>query len=76
MKRNTFLFLPLFCIVLMLGCAQEEQPFPSNQISLIVPWDAGGGTDALARSLAEQASDEFGVAVNVVNRHDGYLRTG
>lgn len=71
MKRITFLLFPVFCIAFMLGCAQEEQPFPSKQITMIVPWDAGGGTDALARSLAEQASDEFGVAVNVVNRSGG-----
>ncbi len=44
------------------------EDFPLGPIELIVPWSAGGGTDAVARLLGEQLSDAVGVRVNVVNR--------
>ncbi|MBW8639178.1 tripartite tricarboxylate transporter substrate binding protein [Hoeflea sp. WL0058] len=40
---------------------------PDGPIRLIVPWNAGGGTDLLARALAASAEDEFGVPVVVEN---------
>jgi len=46
--------------------AQER--FPSREITLIVPWPAGGGSDISMRLLADQASKEFGAPVVVVNK--------
>jgi len=46
--------------------AQER--FPSKEITLIVPWPAGGGSDISMRLLADQATKEFGVPVVVVNK--------
>lgn len=46
--------------------AQER--FPSREITLIVPWPAGGGSDISMRLLADQAGKEFGVPVVVVNK--------
>ncbi|MBI1387524.1 MAG: tripartite tricarboxylate transporter substrate binding protein [bacterium] len=54
-----------------LGCARQDARFPSKPITIVVPWSAGGGTDALARSIANQSSPFFGVPVNVVNRPGG-----
>jgi tripartite-type tricarboxylate transporter receptor subunit TctC len=45
--------------------------FPERDITLIVPWAAGGGTDALARTLAKNAKQYIGVNVTVVNRTGG-----
>jgi tripartite-type tricarboxylate transporter receptor subunit TctC len=42
--------------------------YPERPITLIVPWSAGGGTDAVGRMIAEGLSDELGTPVNVVNR--------
>jgi tripartite-type tricarboxylate transporter receptor subunit TctC len=42
--------------------------YPERPITLIVPWSAGGGTDAVGRMLAEGLSEELGQPVNVVNR--------
>lgn len=54
-----------------MGCSRAGTSFPSKSITIVVPWDAGGGTDALARSLALESSDAFGVPINVLNRPGG-----
>ena len=45
--------------------------FPERPITLIVPWAAGGGTDAVSRMVAVLLEKEFGQPVNVVNRTGG-----
>jgi tripartite-type tricarboxylate transporter receptor subunit TctC len=47
------------------------QSYPSRPITLIVPWGAGGGTDATARILGSLLEKELGQPVNVVNRTGG-----
>ncbi len=43
--------------------AWAQDKFPSKPISLIVPWPAGGPSDAVLRAFAESASRALGVAV-------------
>lgn len=45
--------------------------FPSESITLIVPYAAGGGTDILARELAPLAEERLGVSVIVENQPGG-----
>jgi tripartite-type tricarboxylate transporter receptor subunit TctC len=45
--------------------------YPKRPISMICPWGAGGGTDAVSRILATLLKTELGVPVNVVNRTGG-----
>lgn len=45
--------------------------FPEKDITLIVPWSAGGGTDTIARALAKSGKKHLGVNVNVVNKTGG-----
>lgn len=47
------------------------QDFPSRPVTLIVPWSAGGGSDATARIIAGGLERELGQPVNVVNRTGG-----
>jgi tripartite-type tricarboxylate transporter receptor subunit TctC len=47
------------------------QDYPDRPITLIVPWGAGGGTDATARIVASLLEEELGQPVNVVNRTGG-----
>jgi tripartite-type tricarboxylate transporter receptor subunit TctC len=47
------------------------QIYPSRPITLIVPWGAGGGTDATARIIGSLLEKELGQPVNVVNRTGG-----
>ena len=42
--------------------------YPERPITLIVPWGAGGGTDAVARFFAAYLEKDLGQPVNVVNR--------
>jgi tripartite-type tricarboxylate transporter receptor subunit TctC len=44
---------------------------PSRPVTLIVPWAAGGGTDATARIIGAIMEKEIGQPVNVVNRTGG-----
>lgn len=45
--------------------------WPDRPITLIVPWGAGGGTDATARILGSLLEKELKQPVNVVNRTGG-----
>jgi tripartite-type tricarboxylate transporter receptor subunit TctC len=55
-----------------LGCAGTSvsafERFPSKPITLIAPWPAGGGSDALVRTFADSASRALGVAIVVENK--------
>lgn len=54
----------------------QAQAWPSRPITIIVPWGAGGGTDAHMRTLATFLEKDLGVAVNVINRTGGNGVTG
>src|SRR5216684_4535427 len=45
--------------------------YPGRPVTLIVPWGAGGGTDATARIIGSLLEKELGQPVNVVNRTGG-----
>lgn len=51
------------------GLARAE--YPERPLTIIVPWGAGGGTDATARIVASVLEGELGQPVNVVNRTGG-----
>ena len=48
-----------------------QAAFPDRPITLIVPWAAGGGTDAVARQIAIMLERDLKQPVNVVNRTGG-----
>src|SRR3546814_1554740 len=45
--------------------------WPERPVQVIVPWSAGGGTDATGRIIAKMLQDEFHQPFNVVNRTGG-----
>src|SRR5258705_13620445 len=47
------------------------QAYPARPVTVIVPWGAGGGTDATARIAAALLEKDFGQPFNVVNRTGG-----
>jgi len=50
------------------ACAAD---FPTRPITLVVPYPAGGGVDAMARVVAQKLSDAFRQTVTVDNRGGG-----
>ncbi len=65
--RRTFIGMALSALAL--GAA--AQTYPDRPITMIVPWGAGGGTDAVARMIASLLEKDLGQPVNVVNRTGG-----
>jgi putative tricarboxylic transport membrane protein len=51
--------------------APAAAQYPTRPVTLIVPWGAGGGTDATARILASILERDLKQPVNVVNRTGG-----
>lgn len=47
------------------------QNYPTRPITMVVPWGAGGGTDATARIVGSLLEKELGQPVTVVNRTGG-----
>jgi tripartite-type tricarboxylate transporter receptor subunit TctC len=57
------------CALLLATSAFAQ--YPNRPITLVVPWGAGGGTDAVARFIASLMEKDLGQPVNVVNRTGG-----
>jgi len=69
MRRQTLLVLCAAVVASVAGWAQAA--WPERPITLIVPWGAGGGTDAVARLIGVELEKELKQPVNVVNRTGG-----
>lgn len=54
-----------------LPSAQAQSDFPSRPIRIVVPYSAGTGSDALARTVAQGISEKTGKQVIVDNREGG-----
>ena len=61
----------LAAIALALAASSAQAAWPDRPITLIVPWGAGGGTDATARIIGSLLEKELGQPINVVNRTGG-----
>ncbi|MEP7280434.1 MAG: tripartite tricarboxylate transporter substrate binding protein [Rubrivivax sp.] len=55
----------------LISPAVQAQGWPDRPITLIVPWGAGGGTDAVARMVGNLLERDLGQPINVVNRTGG-----
>jgi len=55
----------------LFASAVAQAAYPERPITLIVPWGAGGGTDATARIIGSLLEKELGQPVTVVNRTGG-----
>lgn len=57
--------------MLLFAFAAFAADFPAKNIRMIVPFSAGGGTDAVARALASSAEKHLGQPVVVMNKTGG-----
>lgn len=73
MLRRTFVALAAMSVAVtgVYGTAAAQTDYPQRPIEMIVPWGAGGGTDAIARIFGSLLEKELGQPVNVVNRTGG-----
>jgi tripartite-type tricarboxylate transporter receptor subunit TctC len=53
--------------LLLTAVGTSAQPYPNKPIRMVLPYPAGGGTDALGRITAERLADRLGVPVVVAN---------
>jgi tripartite-type tricarboxylate transporter receptor subunit TctC len=58
----------LLALISLLCAPAFAQGFPTKPIQVIVPLAPGGGTDLLARVIADKLRDKFGQPVTVENR--------
>src|SRR5437763_12429640 len=61
----------LLLAALLFAASSALAQYPQRPIQLIVPWGAGGGTDATARIIGSLLEKELKQPVNVVNRTGG-----
>lgn len=71
MIRRDLLAVASAAVLSAFAFAAPAAAYPDRPITLIVPWGAGGGTDATARILAAIMEKDLGQPVNVVNRTGG-----
>jgi tripartite-type tricarboxylate transporter receptor subunit TctC len=50
------------------NAALAQQPWPQKPVTFIIPFAAGGGTDAFARPLAAQLENQLGTRIVLENR--------
>lgn len=84
MKRSLALFLAICTsLCLFVGCGTtghgeqagdqdagdaQATPYPEREIQIVVPYAAGGGTDLIARLVADYVSKEWGAPITVINK--------
>ena len=71
LRRTVARTLGVLLGALLCGQLAWAQNYPNRPITLVVPWGAGGGTDAVARIIAALLEKDLGQPVNVVNRTGG-----
>ena len=67
----------LFASTIAAPAAAATAEYPTRPVRLVVPYPAGGGTDYMARSVAQRLTDSLGQPVIVDNRPavDGVIGT-
>src|SRR5699024_1923422 len=71
------LVMSFYFVFFLVACGDSsnennvEVSFPEGSVELIVPFDAGGGTDAVARALADNAEEYLDESIAVLNVSGG-----
>lgn len=80
MKKVLALLLALVMVAALVACGQKksssESNFPTKEITVIVPWNAGGGNDIAARELQPIFKSMFNVDLVIENVAGGSSAVG
>lgn len=66
LARWTFLFLA--CLTSTFTTQAQSPAYPRGPVTLVVPFPAGGPTDAMARQLAQKLGERLGQQVLIDNK--------
>src|SRR5690606_36418820 len=66
-KESLLKLLPAFALTVS-GAVLAEDNYPNRPITMVVPFAAGSGTDAIARVMADALGDRLGQPVIVSNK--------
>ncbi len=68
LKRQTAAVVGALCTMAMAHTAAQAAEYPTRPVNMVVPFAAGGPTDAVARSLGEAMREPLGQTVVVENK--------
>ncbi len=71
MKRLLILFLSGVFVLMSVSMVVADSNFPSRDITDVVVWGAGGGTDVCNRVVAAEMAKFLDVNINVINKPGG-----
>jgi tripartite-type tricarboxylate transporter receptor subunit TctC len=66
MKRFVFVAM-IVCLTAAFAFASAQQEYPARDITNVLVWGAGGGTDTSNRIVMAEMAKDLGVNVNVIN---------
>jgi len=67
-QRAGLSLLPLAMAFALSTMSAQAQEWPGKTITMLVPYAAGGGTDVIARAVAQKLAERLGTSVVVENR--------
>jgi tripartite-type tricarboxylate transporter receptor subunit TctC len=70
-RRSLVILFFVIGLFLAAGVPMVHAEYPEREITMIVPWAAGGGTDLITRVLADLMAKDLGKPVVVVNKPGG-----
>jgi len=71
MKKLLFIGLVVLMTVALAASAYAAKGFPKRNITDVVVWGAGGGTDTCNRIIMAEMAKVLGVNINVINKTGG-----
>ena len=73
---RAFILASALSAVLTMSQEARAQTYPSRPVTIIVPTTAGGGTDIIARLIADELSKQLNQGFVIENRPGAGLATG
>jgi tripartite-type tricarboxylate transporter receptor subunit TctC len=67
-RTTRFLFALAALLLIVFSAGVAEATYPDRIIRIIVPFAPGGGTDIIARTLAQEMAADLGVSVVIENK--------